>query len=206
MGLGSAEPLANEWDSAQFAYMDSLSTRFNRIGAAALALLWYSARPASLFALPGVVEDAATWQQWFAMMPDWLWGLGLFLFGVWVASAWYPVVSAALHPQWPDFEVLDKRDRFQLWEAACFWVNQVAKLPLRGAAWRQFKQFEGAIKARTLSVIREDLRETIYDAYDEKRGRRTKANPKWTVKRDALVEYAQSVDSKPPFLFPKERI
>lgn len=183
-----------------------LLARLNRLGAAVTALFWYAARPLGLFALPGALDDAATWRGWLAMMPDWLWGLGLFVVGVWTAAAWYPVVNAALYPQWPDFEELDKRRDFRLWEVACFWVDQPARMPLKGAAKRQFKRLEAATKAQDLEVMRHDLLETVYDAHAELRGRKTPANPNWTVTRGALIQYARSINSKPRFLFPKERV
>jgi hypothetical protein len=106
----------------------------------------------------------------------------------------------------PNYDVWDKRKKFRLWEVACLMADQEPSRPLGFLARRNFRALEKAIRAYKLVVRQDDLREVIADAYDRvERGRTPKANPEWTVSREALIIYLQTVGMKPPFLFPKER-
>jgi len=142
------------------------------------------------------------------------WGgiVGLVLYPLWVLRdrlfEWLPGLPIpSPRDEWPDFDKWDQQREFRLWEAANLWANREPKMPLDRRATVAFRKLEKGINDKTLQVLRQDLREVIYDAYDKTHhGIQPKANPNWGVKRDELLSFASSIGEKPRFLYPKERV
>jgi hypothetical protein len=100
----------------------------------------------------------------------------------------------------PNYDAWDEQNRFRLWEVACLMADQQPSKPLGFLPRWNLRALQKAIRAYKLVVRHDDFREVIVDAYYL-----AEANPEWTVSREALMIYLQSIGLKPPFLFPKER-
>jgi hypothetical protein len=140
---------------------------------------------------------------------------GYWLIGVSAATGFGCLVLSFVLPQskdappnlsTSDYSEIDKLQYFTLNEMASFWGCERASIPLSRKAKKRFSRMEADIESKKLSVIRDDLREVIADAYNRvHHGKKTSANPKWRITRDDAMAYAGTISERPAFLFPKER-
>ena len=140
-------------------------------------------------------------------------GIGLIVFGIFGGAAqywWFPRPNKRDAPQrlsLIDFQELDKKQDFQLYELAGYWVNEKPSLPLSKKTAIPFAIMQEAIETKNLKVIKDDNREILIDAAKRvNHGLRPDANPHWRVARQDAVSYANSRGEQPAFLFPKRRI
>jgi len=156
--------------------------------------------------LPGVADDAAWWA---VMLPWWVWGVLLLASGVWVGFAWSNDLLRVFGGEWPDFQAWDQKDRLQMYEAACLWVNVAPQLPLPRKAKAKYGQMAKAVVADRLTVFGsvDDVLTGLMAKQSGETGPSTYVfTPHSEVTRRNLEEYARSVDERPPFLFPRERV
>lgn len=150
------------------------------VAVAVMAMAWPTLDPA--YAIPILVACLAV-MAWSG------WG--------WWSGAWS--ITA------PNWGVWDRRDRFRLFEAASLWEDIEPTMPMLWRAPKRFRRLDQAVATRQLTVIRDDLRETIEDAWDLANGKKPMANPYWVVLREDLLSYASSIGERPGFLFPRDR-
>lgn len=106
----------------------------------------------------------------------------------------------------PEYEEWDKRNMFRLWEAACLWADEEPARPLSAAARKCLNQLAEAIYSHELDLLRnDDQRQAVYDSHMKASGHDVKPDQNWMLRRQRLLEYASSIGTKPPFLYPSER-
>jgi hypothetical protein len=121
-------------------------------------------------------------------------------------------VSQEIQPakkSWPDFSVLDKRDRFMLFEAACYCCDlKDPELPMPPEAQRLYEQWRNEWLSRSenrLAVLM-SAHEAVTSAFEtvEKRTN-TVFNPEMLVTRQSLKKWCDERELRPRFLYKYRR-
>lgn len=130
-------------------------------------------------------------------------GVLFILRGLWL---WWEERAAA---RAVDYAAWDDREAFQLYEAACLWVEERPILPMSRKAQRLYDRWREMIYAGTLKRTGELTVDEAVNLAMERSEHfdrpRTSITPHTLVKRSSLVELAEAAGEAPRFLFPYRR-
>jgi hypothetical protein len=104
--------------------------------------------------------------------------------------------------KWPDFKIWDKRDKFELYEAACLWFNIDPVLPMPEEARLKYQAWKNLIFDAALPV---DTDSTLQIVQIGKRINSAITPHTPRVDREVLESLAEEEGHRPLFLYPHKR-
>jgi hypothetical protein len=102
---------------------------------------------------------------------------------------------------WPDYEKWDKKQRLQLYEAACLWVECEPVLPMPRKAKAKYDDLKEKAVAGVLPVETSEADRVGVIGRSIYRGNNDWVDPHSTADRNDLVSLAEGLNERPRFLF-----
>jgi hypothetical protein len=101
---------------------------------------------------------------------------------------------------WPDFKKWDKKEKFELYEAACLWFNIEPRLPMPDRPLSKYQ----TMKEMTLDGFPVES-ESIRHSLDKAKKLDSSVTPHTLVVREVLEGLAEHENYQPMFLYPHRR-
>jgi hypothetical protein len=102
---------------------------------------------------------------------------------------------------WPDFRKWDKKEQFELYEAACLWFNIEPRLPMPERALFKYQEWREMTFGGGLPVVSESVRQSISKAMKDE----SSVTPNTRIRKEVLIGLAEHDGYKPLFLYPYKR-
>jgi hypothetical protein len=102
---------------------------------------------------------------------------------------------------WPDFKKWDKKDEFELYEAACLWFNIEPRLPMSDRSLSKYQEWKAKIFGGGIPVDTDSVRHAVEIGANVE----SSVTPHTRIHREVLMGLATHDSYYPLFLFPHKR-